>query len=108
MGVIVVGILLIIDFIIETYELLDLAQNEYFDPIYAYVYFALICVYGIAVVMYTVYLFAPDSPRTRSLTPWSLLIGGIVSLLIAIWIVVYIYFLYPKDKVYIPVSYSGK
>ena len=102
-----VGILLIIDFCIETYELLDLAQNEYFDPIYPNVYFALLCVYGIAVVMYSVYLFAPDSPRTRGLTPWSLLIAGIVSLLIAIWIVVYIYFLYPKDKVYIPVS-SGK
>ena len=107
-GVIVVGILLIIDFIIETYELLDLAQNEYFDPIYAYIYFGLLCVYGGAVVLYFVYLVAPDSPRTRGLTPWSLLIAGITSVLIAVWIVVYIYVLYPRDKVYIPISYGTK
>ena len=107
-GVIIIGILLIIDFFIEVFELVDLSYNEYFEPMYFYIYLALILVYAVAVVLYCIYLFGKDSPSTRGLTPWALLIAGIVSILIAVWIIVYIFFIYPENKVYIPVSEKGR
>merc|ERR1712178_221921 len=37
---------------------------------------------------------------SRSVVPWALLLGAIANFLIAIWIIVYICFIYDKDKVY--------
>ena len=55
--------------------------------------------------MYFYYLVAKDSPSSRSLVPWALLVAAIASFLIALWIVYYICAMYPGDKVSI-VKYS--
>ena len=57
--------------------------------------------YLAAVILYLVYFFMKDSPRSRSLVPWAIGIAALVNLLIVIWITVYIFFIYKRDKVYI-------
>ena len=61
-GVIIIGILLFIDFILEIIDITDLVTNEYFDKIYFQVYAALIVGYAVAVILYIVYFFMKDSP----------------------------------------------
>jgi len=63
--VLIVGILLIIDFILEIIDITDLVTNEYFDKIYFQVYAVLIAGYAVAVVLYIVYFFMKDSPKSR-------------------------------------------
>ena len=47
------------------------------------------------------YLFAPDSKESRSVLPWAFLVAGIVGILVAVWVIVYIFVLYPKSEVYV-------
>ncbi len=72
-----------------------------------YVYIGLIFIFAIAAFLYFHYLVQRDSPSTRSIIPWSLIIAAIVSFLIVIWIIVYILYIYKHDKVYI-VYYDKK
>ena len=51
--------------------------------------------------MYFYYLVVSDSPSSRAVVPWALLIAAIANILLAIWIIYYISGLYPKDKVLI-------
>ena len=51
--------------------------------------------------MYFYYLVAKDSPGSRALIPWALLIGAIANILLAFWIIYYISVMYPRDKVMI-------
>ena len=79
----------------------DISQNEYFDPLYFQVYICLIILYGLAVILYQIYVLGPDSPTTRAFVPWALLLAAIVNVLIIFWVVIYINFLYDKDSVYV-------
>ena len=47
------------------------------------------------------YLFTTDSRESRSVLPWAFLIAGVASVLIGIWVIVYICFVYPKNEVYV-------
>ena len=77
-GVITIGILLIIDFILECLDLNEIAQNEYFDPIYWEVYFGILVLYAVAVILYIIYIIWKDGPKTRALVPWAIGIAVIV------------------------------
>ena len=99
--VITLSIFLILDFFIELINLYKIGSNKYFEPEYLYVYGALVFVLFVAVVLVCYYLFAPDSKDSRSVVPSAFLIAGIAGVLIALWIVVYILFLYPKNEVYV-------
>ena len=59
----------------------------------------------VAANMYFYYLVAKDSPSSRSLVPWALLVASIASFLIALWIIYYICCMYPENKVSV-VKYS--
>ena len=50
-------------------------------------------------MIYFYYLVAKDSPQSRAVVPWALLIAGIANILIAIWIIYYITSIYPREKV---------
>ena len=98
---IIVGILLIVDFILEIIDITDLASNEYFDKVFVQVYAILIVGYAVSVVLFIVYFFLKNTPKTRPLVPWALGIAAVVNFLIVVWIIVYICVLYKRDKVYI-------
>ena len=55
----------------------------------------------VAVILVCYYLFAEDSRESRSVLPWAFLITAIASLLIGLWIIYYIFFMYPKNDVWI-------
>ena len=95
------GILLIIDFILEIIDITDIASNEYFDKVYVQVYAILLAGYAVAVVLYIVYFFLKSTPKTRPLVYWALGIAAVVNFLIVVWIIVYICVLYKRDKVYV-------
>jgi amino acid transporter len=59
----------------------------------------------VAVVLYIVYFFMKDSQKSRKLVPWALGIAAVVNFLIVVWVIVYISFIYKRDKVYVT---SGK
>ena len=95
-----VGILMIIDFMFQLIaKLFYISQNEFFDPIYFQVYAGLLTLYAVGLCLYLVYLLAPDSPTTRGLIPWALIIAAIANVLIIFWIVIYINSIYSRDDV---------
>jgi uncharacterized BrkB/YihY/UPF0761 family membrane protein len=79
----------------------EIGTNDYFDKYYFWVYLALVIALFVAVFLYLVYLMAKESPKTRDLLPWALLIAAIVNILMAVWVICYICFLYQGDKVMI-------
>ena len=83
----------------------EVGENEYFHPVYFDVYLVLILGYAAAVILYIWYYVTKDSPESRSKVQWAILIAAIVNTLLVIWIVVYIMFIYKRDKVYVV---SGK
>ena len=98
---IIVGILLIVDFILEVIDITDIASNEYFDKVYVQVYAILLAFYAGSVVLFIVYFILKSTPKTRPLVPWALGIAAAVNFLIVVWIIVYICVLYKRDKVYV-------
>ena len=46
--------------------------------------------YLAAVILIVIYFVARESKRSRSLTPWAFLLGAIGSILLIIWICIYI------------------
>ena len=106
-GIIFVGILLLIDVVLEALACYEISQNDTFDGSYLYVYIFLVVVLFVAANMYFYYLVAKDSPDSRAVVPWALLVASIASFLIAIWIIYYITCMYSGDKVSI-VRYSSK
>jgi hypothetical protein len=55
----------------------------------------------IASIIFFIYLVIPDSPTGREFVPWAFLVAFIGAILIALWIFIYIVFIYDKDKVYV-------
>ena len=98
---ITLAILAIVDFFFSCINLWTLYDNEYFDPIYPNVYAVLLIVLLVAVVLLLIYLIAPDSRGTRKILPYGYLVYGIGGILIGLWVIVYIAFIYKRDKVYI-------
>ena len=85
-----------------------IAMNDYFaeDPIYDNVYAT--CVLGaiVASILFLIYLICKDSRDTRSLLPLAFLVAAISFLVLGLWIIIYIFGIYEKDKVYIKNSNS--
>ena len=55
----------------------------------------------VAIVLFLYYYCAPDSKRSRAVLPYALLTAAIASGLIVIWIIIYISFIYKRDRVYV-------
>lgn len=100
-GIILFGILIILDFFFEIFSTVDILVNENFDGVYGVIYAILVSVMFVAVVMFLYYFCARDSPSSRAVVPWAFLIAAIVNTLIFFWIIIYITAIYPKDKVLI-------
>ena len=100
-GIILFGIFLLIDFGFEIFEATDILMNEFMDEYYGIVYVCLVAGLFVAIILQFFYWCQGDSPRARSVLPWSFLIASIVNMLIFLWIIIYIAGLYPRDKVQI-------
>ena len=55
----------------------------------------------VAVALFVYYFVAPDSKASRAVLPWALLIAAISSGLLVIWVIIYISFIYRRDRVYV-------
>ena len=75
-------------------------MNEYFDKSYGIVYAVLLIPILVAVIFQFIYWCSKDSPGTRGLLPWSFFIAGIAGILIALWVLIYILFMYKRKYVY--------
>ena len=93
-----------LDFVYEAYVATEIVMNEHFDFVYGCVYAFILLPLFVAVVLQFVYWCSADSHGARSVVPWSFLIGGIVNVLLIIWIITYIVGIYSEEKVYM-VSY---
>ena len=102
-GIIVAGVLLLLDFGLQLLEIWEIARNDHFsqDKTYLYGYIGLVVLLFVAVNLFFWYLVLKDSPQTRALVPWAFLVAAIVNLLIFIWVIYYIEVLYPEDKIYV-------
>ena len=54
--------------------------------------------YLTAVILIIIYFVATESKRSRSLTPWAFLLGAIGSILLIIWICVYIFCIHKTNN----------
>ena len=75
-------------------------DNEYFDLIYPTVILVFLAVMLVAIVLWFIYFIANDSHGSRKLVPPAFLIYGIASVLIGLWVFIYILFLYKKNQIY--------
>ena len=100
-GIILIGILIIVDLVIEVINLIFISQNEYFDSVYPSIYGFILLPMVAAVALYIYYYSSRDSHSTRSNLPIALILATITSFLLVIWIIVYISAIYPKEKVYV-------
>ena len=100
-GVIYQLITIIIDFVVEILNAINISENEYFSKSYLQVYIAILIDFSVAVILVLYYFIAKDSPSSRRVVPWALLIAAVVNFLIVLWIASYISLLYPYDKVYV-------
>ena len=98
-GVIVFGIFLIIDYIIEMLNVFIIFFNPYFDLVFSIVYFILLFPLLAGVVIYCVYYIAGDSKKTRKWLPWAHLLALLTAVLVIVWICFYIAVLYPRNYI---------
>ena len=96
-----VAILGIVVFVINCYTVMTLYDNEYFDSIYPTVYLVLMLGMLAAIIIWIMWMIAEDSPGSRKTFKWGFLIFGVASILIGIWVLIYICFMYPHEKVYV-------
>ena len=54
-----------------------------------------------AVIIWFVWFCAPDGKGIRKTVPWGFVIFGVAAILIGLWVIIYICFIYKKDKVYV-------
>ena len=96
-----VGLIVIIDFIVEAFALHDIDENEYFDDrIYFDGFLIILILFSIAILLILIYFVFPDRPFTRSLIPTALLISITSNLLLFFWMLIYINGIYEHQKVF--------
>ena len=97
--VIIIAIFVYIDFFVQCVNAYFIYDNDHFDPIYFQVYVAILGIYLIGIILVSIYLFPSDSPQTRAFLPWGFLVVSIASILLVLWIIIYIGTIYEEDDV---------
>lgn len=107
-GLITMAILLVIDFFLEVITVIQYSQNEHIESTFIMVYVLLVILIFVAAILVFIYLVGTDSPGIRALLPWGFLLASIANFLIALWIIVYFFGMYPEDKVYVTRAERGE
>ena len=100
-GVILFGVVLMIDLLLEAVNLVIIFNNESFIMAYPLVYFVCLLPLVTAVIIYSYYYVSEDSIKTRKWLPWAHLLGALTSLLLILWIIIYIGCIYDREMVYV-------
>ena len=106
-GFFTMGILLIVVLCIEIINTILIYNNEYFDILFPVVYASILIIYCAGGILMLLYFIMDDSAKTRFFVPWAFLLAGICEILLAIWIVIFIFCLYDHPRVYITAFEDG-
>ena len=102
-GILFLGIVLQIDFVLESINCLFIFLNPYFDMIYGIV-FAILLVGLLVPSIFFIMWYCKDNRDTRKLLPIGLIIAAVASLLLFLWILIYILVIYKYPYIYIGTS----
>ena len=98
-GILVFGVFLIGHLVIEFLNLVFILMNDNFDLLFGVVYLLLLAPLLVASLIYSFYYCSKESHKARSYLPWAFILGAVSSVLIGVWIILYICVIYKKDKV---------
>lgn len=101
------GLLLFLVLAIEIVNCILIFNNDYFDIVYAVVYLAILLILVGAASLMIFYFAMEDSPQSRFYVPYSFLLAGLCEILLAIWIIIFIFLVYDKSKVYVSAFEDG-
>ena len=99
---------MIIDFLVELFNVVMIKENEYFDIIYFLIMVFFIAPLGIGAVLYIVYYALDDWHKSRRLLPFAIFCAYVSNYLMFFWTLLYISAIYPEDKVYVISGYNDK
>ena len=88
-------------FIFMCLNVILIYENEYFDRVYPTLIAVFLVINLCAIVLWVVYFVAEDSRGSRALVPWAFLAYSVGSLLITLWVVIYIFGMYKREKVFV-------
>lgn len=100
-GVIIFGVFLFLYLVLESINLFIIFFNETFDFVYALGYFICLLPLITGACIYTYYYVSEDSPKSRKWLPWAHLLSFITTLLLILWIIIYIGLIYNRESVYV-------
>ena len=89
-GIIFSGILIILAFIFYVVEFAFMVMNDFFYPIFPVLYGIVLLPIALACLVFICYFFNTKEPKTRRFLPEAILATGICSLLLALWIFIYV------------------
>ena len=96
-----------VDFVFKCFEVVEIFGNPYFGMEYGLVFSLCLLPYLAAILLLFVYI-CNDTPFTRSVVPWAFLAAAIASILIAIWVIVYICGIYKEPMVRKPLNWGDE
>ena len=101
---IILGCLIYFDFFNHVVSLITIFMNPYFGKEYGLVYAIILILYIPAIVLVSIFICSADSPWSRSVFPWGLLIAAVINLLLAGWIIIYITTIYDEPYIKNPIT----
>ena len=91
---------IVIDLIIDCVQAYFIANNQYFEEpwdVYFLVYALCLLPQFISLMLVSLYFCMKDSDDSRKRLPLAVILAFTTSILIALWITIYICFIYPSD-----------
>ena len=99
-AVITLTVVVIIHFLFELVQAILISENVYFDQEFPIIYLLLLLPMVLAIGFF-IDFYIKDTPEKRKRVREGFLLAAISSLLIALWIIIYISCIYSYDKVYV-------
>jgi hypothetical protein len=100
-GIVVFGVVLILDLLIEALNFCIIITNGYFDKMFGLLYLTILLPLAFGAVAYIYYFSSRNRKGPRSWLPCANLLAFISSLLLIFWIIIYICVFYQRDEVFI-------
>ena len=107
-AVIVLTLILVkIMLIVEMFRLWTISGNEHFAEYYFGVYLTLVILIAVVTVLLVLLIFEQPQTQVKYLK-WLILSLSILFFLIALWVVIYVFYIYDKDDEYVYVNGHDK
>ena len=99
-GIHFIGLYLTLNTILAILQIYFIQENDYFDALYELILLILIIPFFIGFMLFLLYWFGCDSAWHRGRLPLAVLMGALGSLLVFIWIMIFILAIYPDDEIW--------